>query len=395
MPKAALIEADDPWWNVSLTSGWLIALFVVLAVGAMVAAGWTWDVERLKRTRRSALLVAIQVLTALTLGAAINVAGGFYGSLADLFGAPRDAGPVVRADNGAGPVVPVEPWLAKARRDSGPGKGVWTSLTIAGKRTGYRLPAWIYVPDSYFDPSHATRQFPVSIVLSGYPAPPEIWEQAAHLAALLDKLIANGRIPPMIFVAVTQDPVPHRDSECVDVVGGTKADTYISQDVPDVITQHLRIIADRSAWSTLGYSTGGYCAVDLALRHPHEFSSVICLDGYFVPANDATTGDLFKHNAAVQRSFTPLRTILDKRDVPLRFYLLVGDAETNLEKAGRAFAAEVRPPDTVTVVNIPGGHNWGTWAAALPAALAWLAAALPDTPSGTPSALGIVPTITG
>jgi hypothetical protein len=153
MPRTALVEADGPWWNVPLTSGWLIAFFAVLGVGAMVATGWTWDVERYKRVRRSALLVAIQVLTALTLGAAINVAGGFYGSLADLFGEPRDAGPVVAAGNGAGPLVAVEPWLAKARRETGPGKGVWTSLTIAGKRTGYRLPAWIYVPDAYFDPS--------------------------------------------------------------------------------------------------------------------------------------------------------------------------------------------------------------------------------------------------
>jgi S-formylglutathione hydrolase FrmB len=186
----------------------------------------------------------------------------------------------------------------------------------------------------------------------------------------------------MIMVSVSQNPVANRDSECVDAVGGARADTYISEDVPDALTQHLRVAADRTAWSLMGYSTGGYCAVDLALRHPHQFSSAVSLDGYFAPAVDATTGDLFKHRADVKRDYTPMQTIHDKRDASLRFYLMVGNAEPSAKQLAHAFGTATHPPDSTTIVDIPGGHNWGTWTAAFPAALAWLAAPLTPTDGG-------------
>jgi enterochelin esterase-like enzyme len=213
------------------------------------------------------------------------------------------------------------------------------------------------------------------------------WERAGHIVGTLDRLMASGRFPPMIMVAVAQNPVHAWDSECVDAAGGARADTYISVDVPDAVTQHLRVVTDRTAWSLMGYSTGGYCAVGLALRHPNQFRSAVSLDGYFAPKVDATTGDLFKHDLALQRAYTPAETIRDKRDLPLRFYLLVGDAEPAAKQAGRAFAAAVHGPDTVALVDVPGGHNWNTWVSALPDALAWLSAAqpLPLEPQGSAS----------
>jgi enterochelin esterase-like enzyme len=382
--RALASAAGNPWWDISLTSGWLVVTLALLAVGATAAAAVTWDVARFRRLRRAGLLVAAQVLTAAAIAAAANIAGGFYGSLSDLVGAGHGTGAVVRAGNApAGGGLAVEPWLAQARRDTGPGKGVWTSLTIAGKRTGYQLPAWVYVPDAYFDPAEPNRQFPVSLLFAGYPGSPQNWQRQGHLVAVLDQLMAQHRIPPMIMIAPSQNPTGNRDSECVDAVDGARADTYLTQDVPDAISGHLRVIADRSAWSLMGYSTGGYCAVDLALRHPRQFASAISLDGYFQPAADATTGDLFKRHVDVRRSYTPIQTIHDKRDASLRFYLLVGGAEPTVKQAAHSFAAAAHKPDDVTIVDIPGGHNWGTWTAALPGALAWLSADLPQPDAGT------------
>ena len=112
--------------------------------------------------------------------------------------------------------------------------------------------------------------------------------------------------------------------------------------------------------------------VDLALRHPRQFSAAVSLDGYFEPAVDATTGDLFHNDVALRRAYTPTQTIHDHRDAPLRFDLVVGDAEPKLKQAAKDFAAATRAPDAATVVDIPGGHNWTTWTNALPAALTWL-----------------------
>jgi enterochelin esterase-like enzyme len=374
MSGTPLAAGDGPWWDVPLTSGWLVLVLLLAVVGVTVLAGVTWDIPRYKPLRRSGLLVLTQLLVIATLAAGANAAGGFYGSLADVFGVRRPPGPVAQAVTT--PVeksANVEPWLAEVRKGVAPGKGVWTSMTIAGSRTGYQLPAWVYVPDAYFDAGQPDRKFPVVMLLAGFPGAVQNWEQQGHIVSVLDRLIAEGKIPPMILISVSQNPKPNRDSECVDAVDGTKADTYLTQDAPEVISQHFRVVADRSAWSMMGYSTGGYCAVSLALRHPRQFSAAVSLDGYFAPAIDATTGDLFKHDTVAQRSYTPMQTIQEKRDVPLRFYLMVGDAEPKAKRDARVFAGLVRAPDNAKIVDVKGGHNWNTWNSALPDALAWLA----------------------
>jgi enterochelin esterase-like enzyme len=384
-----LVGVYQRWWDVDLTAGWVLGVLAVLFVAAITVAGFTWDRPRYRGLRRSGLLLAIQVLAMATLAAMVNMAGGFYGSMSELLGVHR-GGAAVLADGaggggggggggdrgggkGAGAVT-AEPWLADARQATGPGRGVWAPLTISGRRTGYALPAWAYVPDAYFDTQQPTRRFPVVILLAGYPGAVENWERQGHMVAVLDKLMAQGTIPPMILVSVTQNPDAARDSECVDATGGAHADSYITEDVPEALAQHLRVQADRSAWSLMGYSTGGYCAVDLALRHPRQFSAAVSLDGYFEPAVDATTGDLFHNDVALRRAYTPTQTIHDHRDAPLRFDLVVGDAEPKLKQAAKDFATATRTPDVATVVDIPGGHNWTTWTNALPAALTWLTA---------------------
>jgi enterochelin esterase-like enzyme len=266
------------------------------------------------------------------------------------------------------------PWLRDGYRKTPPGHGVWTQTTLSGARTGYKLPAWIYVPAAYFHPQQQTRRFPVVILLAGFPGAIENWARQGGMLPILDQMMASGQLPPMILVSVTQNPQPDRDSECVNAVGGAQVDTYLALDVPEAVAAQLPVATDRTNWSAMGYSTGGYCAVDLALRHPDRFAAAISLDGYFTPATDNTTGDLFKADQAARRSFTPMVTIHDRRPFPEYFYLVVGDAEARSKKDAAAFAAAVHPPDGVTVADIPGVHNWTTWNHALPAALTWLAA---------------------
>jgi S-formylglutathione hydrolase FrmB len=264
-------------------------------------------------------------------------------------------------------------WLLTARAHGRPGTGVWAQTTLSGARTGYALPAWVYVPDAYFDPAQQSRRFPVVILLAGFPGAIENWARQGGILPILDQMMADGRLPPMILVSVTQNPVPDRDSECVNAVGGAQVDTYLALDVPEAILGQLRVATDRLAWSAMGYSTGGYCAVDLALRHPDQFAAAVSLDGYFAPELDRTTGDLFHNDATARRSFTPMQTIHDRRPYPLRFYLVTGDAEAASRRDAKTFAAAVHPPDSVTVVDVPGVHNWTTWNHALPAALTWIA----------------------
>jgi len=202
---------------------------------------------------------------------------------------------------------------------------------------------------------------------------------ALDLASVLNHLIATHKIPPMILVLPTQDPDPGRDSECVDAVGGTSAGTYIGADVPDAIARQFRAMANRRGWAIMGYSTGGFCAVNTALHYPSRFSAAASLSGYFRPITDITTGNLYQGDTAAKQANTPLSTVRHHSGGPMSFYLFASAAE----KAGsevrgdRGFAAAVRPPDRVTQVVVrSGGHNFQTWGRALPKAFEWIGKAV-------------------
>jgi S-formylglutathione hydrolase FrmB len=137
----------------------------------------------------------------------------------------------------------------------------------------------------------------------------------------------------------------------------------------------------RAGWAILGYSTGGFCAVNTALRYSGQFSAAASLSGYFRPLTDITTGDLYRNDTSVRNSDTPLVTVRGRHQ-PLRFYLF-GSRQDHQEVAlDRAFATRVRRPDRVTqAIAATGGHNFQTWDRALPAALEWLGRAVQPMPT--------------
>jgi poly(3-hydroxybutyrate) depolymerase len=50
-------------------------------------------------------------------------------------------------------------------------------------------------------------------------------------------------------------------------------DTYLSTDVPTIIRARYRVSTDPAEWGLLGYSSGGYCAANLGLRHRARFGA--------------------------------------------------------------------------------------------------------------------------
>ncbi len=378
-PPAGSVHAmsgSHPFWNVDITSAWFVATLAVLAMGFAVATVVTWEWQRLKLVRRLTGLLATQLLITATLAAVINAQAAFYTTPRELFtaiGGKPPAPPVPVPTAYVGVIAADEhsphPWeQVKLPLQH----GLIIETAILGQRTGYDLPADIYLPAAYFDRTQPARRFPVVELADGYPGTPHTWLHAMDVAAVLHHLIATHRIPPMIVVMPTQNPVAGADSECVDAMGGAQAGTYIGQDVPQAIDQQFRTIPNRSGWGILGYSTGGYCAVNTAIRNSSVFSAAVSMSGYFHPTTDITTGNLYKGDAALRAANTPMHTIR-KPSAPLRFYLFGSIPDGHEVRADRQFAARIHPPDTVTQVVVKtGGHNFQTWNLALPGALEWL-----------------------
>jgi enterochelin esterase-like enzyme len=370
------------------SSVWFGVLVATVTLAVLAAAVLTWDIGRWKRTRRFFTLTLTQLLVVITVMVGVNIQQAFFVTWDDLLGnqAPDVSNEtLVKApDRGSeGNISPslaahasqLGPAVAAAEKDARrrPGHGVMVATTITGPRTGYSLPARLYLPAAYFDPAQPDRRFPVIEFFTGYLGSLDIFQLRLGGNQVLDKLIAEGKMPPVVVVIPEQNTSRPKDSECVDAVDGDRADTYSAFDVPDVVMKDLRVSKKREDWVLMGYSTGGFCAANLALRHPDRFGVVVSMSGYFRPLVDKSTGDLYKGDEATKRANNPMHAIGQRRAWPLRFYLFTSGGDREGVPALREFSRKIKQPDTAKVlVEGKGGHNFGVWQRALPATFTWI-----------------------
>ena len=88
-------------------------------------------------------------------------------------------------------------------------------------------------------------------------------------------------VPPvMIFV----DPTGafSVDTECLNGPRGRAAD-HLTKDVVPYMVNTFGVSADQRNWGVVGFSSGGTCAVDLAVMHPTMFSTFVEIDGDIAP----------------------------------------------------------------------------------------------------------------
>jgi pimeloyl-ACP methyl ester carboxylesterase len=385
----------------------VIMITIALALGAPVVTVLTWDLPRLRLVRRVGMLLLCQVLTLVAGLALVNRAGDFYTSwnelintgtptkvvtgpnVANLVGLPRQV--LRRIEPHVSPFspLPASPSHAPPEAAAGPGKldhslahlhgsrskagSIVLQARIRGPRTRYDLPALLYLPAEYFQPSFAGTRFPVVEFLAGYPGSAHSWTGMLRLQKTLDQEIAAGRMAPTVGVLPAQNPRPPHDSECVDAVGGgSRAGTYLGEDVPDVVGRELRVRTDAAGWAVMGYSTGGFCAVNLVLRHPHRFLTAVSLAGYFHPITDSTTGDLYRKDRHA-RDLNDPRYLVRHQPPEVWMYLAASGGDEAAVRQIHEFVPLI--PDRVhtTVAMLPvGGHNPVSWRVLERAAYRWL-----------------------
>ena len=364
-----------------LTAAPVLVTVAVLAVVAVAAVPWTWDRWSRPFTARlgRSALVLLATTTLLVAGFAfVNQQAGFFPTLHSLV-TGNGAAVTVGRDGVLQAVPPratspVDLGMAEMRRT--PGNGGVLRVQIGGGRTGISRPAAIYLPAAYFDPAQATVRFPVIEVLSGSPGNPAQTLHLLRLADTLDTSIRLHQMSPTVVVVPDTNGSALQDRECVDAAGGVQDDTYLTSDVQAWVAKFFRVLDPGSGWGLLGSSTGGYCAVNLTLRHPDLYAAAASLSGYFHALTDITTGDLFR-SSALRNANDPLWRV---RHLPLPavgLWLSAGTGEPKELADLRGFAAALPKGADLTTLVIPeAGHSFSAWRAVLPQALAWTSAQL-------------------
>jgi S-formylglutathione hydrolase FrmB len=176
-------------------------------------------------------------------------------------------------------------------------------------------------------------------------------------------------------------PQVHR-SFYADEANGARFFTFLSEELPAVVSSFFRVSTRREDTFVAGLSMGGYGAFKWALREPGRFAAAASLSGALDVAGMEQHDDRPHIVELLGRVFGRPVTGTDddllhvvatanKRDLP-RLLLRCG-TEDHLLAANERFVAACREHDVDLDAEFgPGAHEWGYWDTQIQTVLDWL-----------------------
>lgn len=172
-------------------------------------------------------------------------------------------------------------------------------------------------------------------------------------------------------------PAVHR-SFYADEVHGARFWTFLSQELPAVVSAFFRLSGRREDTFVAGLSMGGYGALKWALREPTRFAAVASMSGALDVAELSRTPE---RRSLFQRVFdgTPgppddllaLLRSADRSTLP-PMHLSCGEQDPLLP-GNRAFVRAALDLGLDPEVDVrPGEHEWGFWDTEIQRVLDWL-----------------------
>jgi hypothetical protein len=336
-------------------NSWLLIALLVTASAALVAG-----VVRLRLLPVRLLCGAAAIMVAMTGGiATVNYYYGYYatwGALwADLQGSTGGLGTISAASTTA----------------LGSGHLGWTSLP--GRLSGYDRRGLIYLPPQYGQAAYSRVRFPVVELFHGSPGSPLAWDTVLHISQVVDSLMSRRLIGPMVLVMPAIDGSGNQYQDCVNGPS-SRDETYINTDVRADLLARYRVSLDPYEWGLTGYSSGGYCAANLALRHRSSYGAAAIINGYFLAA-DGPAGTALAGNQSLESANSPLYEAegltADSGPLPA-FWVAAGTHDAPDYRSATMFTAALDRLEQVPFARLMAGDTANAWSAALPPALIWL-----------------------
>ena len=266
-----------------------------------------------------------------------------------------------------GTVVQSDPYptldLGAAPATTLPTVGEVRTVDIPGTRSGFPArPAIVYLPPAALvrDPA----PLPVVLAFAGQPGAPTDMFTAGQMGAVLDDYAAahHGRAP--IVVSVDQLSAPGLNTMCVDSRLGKSA-TYVTEDVPRWLTEHLPVTTENRAWGLVGFSQGATCAMQFVTGTPDRFGAVLAISSELQPTDQSpqhSADQAFGGSVTAWKAAAPIAQMrangLDGHAV----WLTAGSSDRAFSRNARTLGAAAREAGAETTVAFaPGsGHDWNT-----------------------------------
>jgi enterochelin esterase-like enzyme len=210
------------------------------------------------------------------------------------FGGPIELGPDDK------PAFPDPPVGFNVKRDDIP-HGELATVEYDSKSLGTRRRMRIYTPPGY----STARKYPVLYLLHGIGGTDAEWTQSCHADVIIDNLLAEGKIQPMVLVfpdgnssrtaadlAAAPGTAPGQNPEARGPGGpggapaagrgrGMNMDAWLTpfendllKDIIPYIGSHYSVSTDRDRRALAGLSMGGGQTLNIGLVHPETFAWV-------------------------------------------------------------------------------------------------------------------------
>ena len=257
-------------------------------------------------------------------------------------------------------------------------------LSAPSPALGRPVPYALYRPEA---PPRPGERWPVLYLLHGLGDDERAWAELGRVEEILDGLIADGRIAPLLVVMPAAGRSWYVDNP--DPGGEGLMARALTADLPTHIEATEPALTCRGGRAVGGLSMGGYGALLYALDQPGRYAAAFSLSGAVMlplagPPDERTRAELGmldvafgnpldwrrynRHNLilkvpayAAERNRTPLFLTLGTEDLP---EIVAGTESFRRELATHGVATTFRRD--------PGGHDWDLWTAELGPALVWL-----------------------
>ncbi|HVF29987.1 MAG TPA: alpha/beta hydrolase-fold protein [Pyrinomonadaceae bacterium] len=142
---------------------------------------------------------------------------------------------------------------------------------------------FVYLPAGY---EAGDKRYPTVYCLTGFTGRGKMLLNdgafTPNLAQRMDRLIAGGKIQPMIVV-MPDCFTYYGGSQYINSTATGNYEDYLTKEIVPFVDENFRTTADRGSRAVIGKSSGGYGSLIMGLRHADQFGLVCSTagDAYF------------------------------------------------------------------------------------------------------------------